>query len=139
MVWEIDTTFSTTTNAAILRFLCERSPSAHSDLVGELRLAAQDAPDSHLYCPDKANYAFFVVHRSDHTIVALALGMRQIVFRLPKLLIPNALQDGGVPFTDIGPEWISFTLNLNNEPIVESRRRLGHWCRQALLSSNEDN
>ena len=139
MSWEIDTTFNTTANAAIMSFLCERSPSAHSDLASELRLASQDAPDSHLYCPDKANYAFFVVYRSDRTIVALALGMRQIVFRLPKLLIPNALQDGVIPFTDIGPEWVSFTLNSNNEPIVESRRRLGRWCRQALLSSNEEN
>lgn len=135
MRWEIDTAFRTDANEAVVSFLCERSPSAHSDLVDELMFAAQDAPDSHLYCPDKANYAFFAVHRSDHTIVALALGMRQIVFRLPELLVTNALQDGGLPFPELGPEWVSFEPTSNNEPLKKSRQRLGRWCRLALISA----
>lgn len=137
--WEIDTKFSTTKNEAVLRFLVEKNPSAHSDLVDELRLAALDLPDAHLYCPNKANYAFFAVHRSDHTIVALALGMRQIIFRLPSLIIPQAILDGGRPFPDIAPEWISFVLDSHNAPIDESRRRLGHWCRKSLSAGNKEN
>ena len=137
--WEIDSIFSIPNNSAVLRFLVEKSPSAHSDLVDELRLAVQGLSDAHLYCPDKANYAYFAVHRSDHTIFALALGIRQIVFRLPNLLIPKAIQDGGQAFPDIAPQWISFLLDTNNEPIDESRRRLGYWCRKALLAGNKEN
>lgn len=136
MRWEIDTTFNIDANKDVLGFLGERSPSAHSDLVSELMLAAQNAPDSRLYCPDKLNYAFFAVHRPDHTIVALALGMRQIVFRLPELLATRAIQEGGIPFSDIGPGWVAFSLSSNDEPIAKTRRRLSHWCRQALLANS---
>ena len=137
--WKIDSIFSTPPNAAVLRFLVEKSPSAHSDLVDELRLATQDLPDAYLYCPDRAKYAFFAVHRADHTIIALALGMRQIVYRLPNLLIPKAIQDGGRPFPDISPEWVSLVLDSENQTIDESRRRLGHWCRKALLAGKKEN
>ena len=137
MRWKIDTIFSSTANDSVLSFLVERSPSAHSDLVSELSLAAQSAPDSHLYCPDKANYAFFAVHRSDYTIVALALGMRQIVFRLPEVLVPEALRDGGTLFTEIGPEWVSFEPSSKSESITDSKQRLGLWCRRALISETE--
>ena len=134
MGWEIDPIFETVANKAVLKYLCESAPSAHSDLVDELSLAVQDAPGSSLYCPDKAKYAFFAAHRLDYTIVALALGMKQIAFRLPEDLVPEALHDGAVPFPAIGSEWVSFAPSSNDEPLAESRRRLGRWCSQALIS-----
>lgn len=135
MGWAIGAEFETITNKEVLSFLKECSPSAHSDLVDEFRLAAQSAPGVHFYCPAPSKYAFFAAHLADYTIVALALGMRKIAFRLPKPLIIDAVQDGGVLFPEIGTEWVSFTLASNNEPEVESRRKLGHWFRKAFTTN----
>ena len=133
--WPIEVKFGIITNKEVLSFLKKGSPSAHSDLVDEFRLAAQSAPGVHFYCPDTSKYAFFATHLADYRIVALALGMRKIVFRLPKSLASDAVQNGGVLFPEIGPEWVSFTLASNNEPESESRRKLGHWFRKALATN----
>ena len=135
MSWLIKEKFKTIANREVLSFLMECSPSAHSDLVDEFRFAAQSAPGVHFYCPDTSKYAFFAAHLTDYTIVALALGMRKIVFRLPESLIFDAAQDGGVSFPEIGPEWVSFTLASSNESEIESRRKLGHWFRKALQTN----
>ena len=134
MGWQIDAAFETADNGDVLRYLADKAPSAHSDLADELRLAAQDVPGARLYCPDTARYAFFAVYRPDFTIVALAVGMKQLVFRLPSTRLADALQDGGAPFPEIGPEWVCFTPYLNDEPMVDSRARLGRWCRVAGTS-----
>jgi hypothetical protein len=133
--WVIGEKFETMANKDVLSFLKKSSPSAHSDLVDEFRLAAQSAPDVHFYCPDTSNYAFYAAHLADYTIVALALGMRKIAFRLPKSLVFDAVQDGGVSFPEIAPEWVSFTLASNSEQEVASRRKLGHWFRKAVTTN----
>ena len=133
--WVIEGKFEIIANQEVLSFLKKCSPSAHSDLVDEFRLAAQSAPGVHFYCPNTSQYAFFAAHLADYTIVALALGMHKIVFRLPKALVSDAVQDGGFSFPEIGPEWVSFTLESKNEPEDESRRKLDHWFRKALTTN----
>lgn len=137
MSWVIEGKFETIANKDVLSFLKKCSPSAHSDLVDEFRLAAQSAPGVHFYCPDTIRYAFFAAHLADDTIVALALGMHKVVFRLPKSLVSDAVQDGGVSFPEIGSEWVLFSLDSRNEPEVDSRRKLAHWFREALTTNTK--
>jgi hypothetical protein len=134
MGWQIKTSFETSANKAVLRYLAEKAPSAHSDLAETLRLASQGVPGARLYCPDKAKYAFFAVYRPDYTIVALAVGMKQLVFRLPAALVANALQEGAIPFPEIGSEWVCFAPFPNDESQTGSLQSLGRWCRKATLS-----
>jgi hypothetical protein len=134
MKWQVDKAFEISANKDVIAFLKEHAPSAHSDLVDEFRLAAQEEPGARFYCPDTRNYAFFALHNSSYIIVALALGMKRIVFRVPNVLIAEALQDGGTLFSEIGAEWVSFSTFSTNLPLDDSRRRLRHWCSLALNS-----
>jgi hypothetical protein len=134
MAWTIDPAFETEATRAVLAFLRRANPSAHSDVAGELALAAQGAPDAHTYCPDSRRYAFVAVHLEDHTIVGLAFGMDRVAFRLPSASGADACRDGGAPCTDIGPDWVVFAA-FTDEPLRESRRRLGRWCRRALAAA----
>ncbi|MBW2476618.1 MAG: hypothetical protein JRE63_04755 [Deltaproteobacteria bacterium] len=135
MSWVIDEQFETSANKEVLFFLKKCSPSAHSDLVDEFMFAGQSASGVHFYCPDTSNYAFFAGHLADYTIVALALGMHRIVFRLPRPLVCDAIHNGGSLFPEIGREWVSFAPSLNSESEVDFRRKLGYWFRKALMTN----
>ena len=131
MSWSIDSAFDMPANDEVLAYLRRANPSAHSDVASELHLASQGVPAARWYCPDPGAYAFVALHRDDHNLVAVALGMGLIVFRLPIARIEAAVQDGGARFPEIGPDWVSFNA-FTDEPLAETRRRLGRWCRIAL-------
>jgi hypothetical protein len=129
--WTIDRRFFTPANHDVLRFLRERTPSAHPDVAEELVRAGAGLAGVRHYCPDPAGYAFVVLHRDDWTILGLALGQSVVAFRLPQRLVPDAIGDGGVADAALGPAWVRFEAWPGHEPLAESRRRLTRWCAAA--------
>lgn len=130
--FEIDPRFEVTANAPVLEFLRRTMPSAHSDVAGELSRSAKGLDGVSFYCPDPGRYAFVLLHLTDFSVVGLAYGQSRLVYRLPNVRIREAIEDGGLAATELGPCWIFFPPWSNDEPLQQSRRRLARWCSIAV-------
>lgn len=138
MVWdvsELQRRFDSARNAEALRFLAQKHPSAHSDLSEELMKSAAGLPRVSSYCPDAQSYAYVVLHTENKLIFAMALGMKDLVFKLPETQIPQARLEGGEPWPDIGPGWVGFDPFAVPTDMPGTRAKLHRWCRVALASS----
>ena len=127
MSWTIPAEFETVENSEVVAFLRRTSPSAHSDVAEELGHAAPSVPYA-WFCPDPSESAFVAMHLPDFKIVALALGMNTIAYRLPQKRVSEAVRDGAVAAPEIGAGWVSFDpwkIELSTD---KRRQLLSAWC-----------
>jgi len=66
-------------------------------------------------------------------IIALAVGMNTIGFRLDEHKKARALASGGVPYAECGPQWASFMLFRDDWPKVD----IEFWARKAYVAARE--
>jgi hypothetical protein len=65
----------------------------------------------------------------------MALGMNDMVFKLPASQIQQARMEGGEPRPDIGPGWVGFNPLAVPTDMPGTRAKLHRWCRVALAGS----
>jgi hypothetical protein len=106
--------------------------SAHSDIVEALGAAFDPLGDVQVFCPDIQQYRY-VVASSRGIIIALAVGMNTIAFRLDERMKARGLASGGVPYPECGKEWVSFTLFRDDWPKVD----IEFWARKAYVAARE--
>lgn len=141
MVWEItelQRRFSGDQNVEVVGFLTREHPSAHSDVTDELQKAAVGLPGVGWFCPDVQRYAYMVLHSKQDLIFGIALGMSELVLKLPEDQIAAAVRDGGEPRLDIGNHWIRFNPFVSSVSMADTRSKLRHWCRVAFHRSASD-
>jgi hypothetical protein len=106
--------------------------SAHSDVADALSAACQSLGDIKLFCPDWLQYRY-VVASTRGVIMAFALGMNTIGFRLDERMKTRALASGGAPCPECGGDWVSFTLFRDDWPKAD----LEFWARKAYVAARE--
>jgi hypothetical protein len=106
--------------------------SAHSDIVEALGAALEPLGDVQVFCPDCQQYQY-VVASTKGIIIALAVGMSTIAFRLDEHLRARALASGGLPYAECGKEWVSFTLFRCDWPKID----VEFWARKAYVAARE--
>src|SRR5690349_6997039 len=107
MTQNVPTELQTDINRQVLNHV--KSLSAHSDIVEALSAALEPLGDVQVFCPDYEQYRY-VVASTKGIIIALAVGMNTIAFRLDERMKARALASGGVLYAECGKEWVSFTL-----------------------------
>ena len=108
------------------------SLSAHSDIAEALMMALKPLGDVQIFCPNWEQYRYVAASTKD-IIIALALGMDTIAFRLDERMRARALASGGAPYAECGKEWVSFTLFRNDWPKVD----VEFWARKAYTAARE--
>jgi hypothetical protein len=106
--------------------------SAHSDIVEALDAALKPLGDVQIFCPDWQQYRY-VVASTRGIIIALAVGMNTIGFRLDERMKARALASGGVPYPECGDQWVSFTLFRDDWPRID----IEFWARKAYVAARE--
>lgn len=106
--------------------------SAHSDIAEALMRALEPLGDVQIFCPDPQQYRY-VVASTKGVIMALAVGTNSIGFRLDERMKARALASGGIPYTECGKEWVSFTLFRNDWPKID----VEFWARKAYVAARE--
>ena len=109
-----------------------KGSSAHSDIVEALGAAVKPLGDVQFFCPDIQEYRY-VVASTKGIIMALAVGMDTIGFRLDERMKSHALASGGVACPECGKEWVSFTLFRSDWPKVD----IEFWARKAYVAARE--
>ena len=117
-------------NRQVLNYLNDKS--AHSDVVDSLIAGANSLGDVQFYCPDPAEYRYFVVSTKG-AIIAIALGMDTVAFRLDERMKARALESGGALLSECGNEWVSFTLFRDDWPTVD----VEFWARTAYAAARD--
>ncbi len=128
---ELKARFSGAENAAVVQYLEEQHPSAHSDVAEEMLIASEGIKDRHYHCPNGMQCSYIFLHTRDGVIYSLAVGMKTLGFRLPKQEVQNALAEGGEIFSELGDHWVSFNPFRVDEPTVKTRARMKRWCESA--------
>jgi hypothetical protein len=118
------------TNRQVLKYL--DGLSAHSDVADALLTALRPLGDIQQFCPDWQKYRY-VVASTKGIIMALAVGMNTVGFRLDERMKARALASGGAPYPECGNEWVSFTLFRDDWPRVD----LEFWARKAYVAARE--
>lgn len=139
MAWdtsELRRRFSKPGNSDVVQYLANHHPSAHSDLVDELSTAAGPARANKFFCPNGSSYAYVLLYTDADVIYAIAIGMKQIAFRLPTGAFAAAQMAGGEAAPVIGTHWISFPIFLPKSDITVERARLKHWCGTAAAHAD---
>lgn len=106
----------TSTNEQVLK--CLEGLSAHSDVAEALTTAFEPLGDVQVFCPDSQQY-LYVVASTKGVIVAFAVEMNTICFRLDERMKTRALASGAAAYPDSGEQWVSFTLFREDWPKVE--------------------
>jgi len=106
--------------------------SAHSDVAEALSAALQPLGDVQVFCPDSQQYRY-VVASTKGIIMALAVGMNTLGFRLDERMKARALASGGVPYPECGAQWVSFTLFRDDWPRID----IEFWARKAYVAARE--
>jgi hypothetical protein len=106
--------------------------SAHSDIAQALGAAMAPLGDVQMFCPDRQQYRY-VVASTKGVIIALAVGMNTIGFRLDEFMRARALASGGLPYGECGEAWVSFTLFRNDWPKID----VEFWARKAYVAARE--
>jgi hypothetical protein len=130
MELKIPDNISTPWNKPVLDFV--RDSSAHSDLTEALLNATKPLGDVQYFCPDPSRYRYLVAS-TNNIIFGFVIGMNSVTFRLNAPLNQRAVATGGNPVSELGEEWISFTLFRDNWPEVD----LVFWARKAYVYARE--
>lgn len=130
MPQNIPTELQTSINRQVLDHI--EGLSAHSDIAEALMRALEPLGDLQIFCPDPQQYRY-VVASTKGIIIALAVGMNTIAFRLDERMKARALASGGVPYAECGKEWVLFTLFRNDWPKID----VEFWARKAYVAARE--
>ena len=130
MIQNVPTELHTSINRQVLDYVGGRS--AHSDVVEALGAALEPLGDVQMFCPDIQEYRYVVASTSG-IIIALAVGMDTVGFRLDDRMKTRALASGGVPYPECGDQWVSFTLFRSDWPKVDTE----FWARKAYVAARE--
>jgi hypothetical protein len=130
MAENVPTELQTSINRKVLGYL--KGLSAHSDVAEALTAALKPLGDVQIFCPDSQQYRY-VVASTKGIIMALAVGMNTIGFRLDERMKVRALASGAAPYPDCGDQWISFGLFRDDWPKVD----LEFWARKAYVAARE--
>ena len=106
--------------------------SAHSDVAEALSAAVEPLGDIQMFCPDLQQYRY-VVASTKGIIIALAVGMNTVGFRLDDRMKTRALASGGAPYSECGDQWVSFTLFRSDWPKID----IEFWARKAYVAARE--
>ena len=119
-------------NREVLAYLSEHRPSCHSDAGSALMEAAEGCGEWIAFSPSFAQcrYVALITRRR---IFALGLGQRSACFRLPGALRGAALVTGATPASEIGNDWVSFSLFEAGRPAPD----LPLWTRRAYAAARE--
>jgi hypothetical protein len=117
-------------NRQVLGYLGDKS--AHSDVAEALTTALKPLGDVQVFCPDW-DHCRYVVASTRGIIMALAVGMSRVGFRLDERMLPRALESGGHPYPECGDAWVQFTLFRSDWPKVD----LEFWARTAYVAARE--
>ena len=86
-------------NREVLAYL--EGKSCHSDIVEPINQVIRHYPEVHSYCADRVNFSYTCWYK-DQTIIAFAIGMGNVYFRLPNMAnLPDVLTDA----PKAGPHW----------------------------------
>jgi hypothetical protein len=121
-----DDKFKILANGAIIDFIRRTNPSAHSNVGDKLALLGKAIAGAHSYCPSPRSSAYLVLHTEANVIFALAFDMRNIAVRLP----PDELAESGVPFHEIGEDWLCV-----DAFAPASAALLPRWCAAAFSAA----
>jgi len=130
MARDVPTGLETSINREVLNHI--DGLSAHSDIAEALATALKPLGDVQLFSPDWQQYRY-VAASTKGVIIALALGMNTIGFRLDQRMKARALASGAMPYPECGNEWVSFTLFRDDWPKVD----LEFWARKAYVAARE--
>ena len=130
MTQPIPAELETGLNRKVLDYL--NGKSAHSDVADALRAACKPLGDIKLFCSDWQQYRY-VIASTKGVVIAFALGMNTIGFRLDARMKARALASGGAPFPECGGDWVSFTLFRDDWPKAD----LEFWARKAYVAARE--
>jgi hypothetical protein len=130
MTPKIPAELETSINRQVLDYL--DGLSAHSDVAGALSAALKPLGDVQMFCPDWRQYRY-VVASTKGIIMALAVGMDTIGFRLDERMKARAFASGGVPYPECGGQWVSFTLFRDDWPKID----IEFWARKAYVAARE--
>ena len=130
MTTDIPAGLDNSINRAVLSHI--EDLSAHSDVADALVTALKPLGDVQVFCPDWREYRY-VAASSKGTIIAFALGMNLVGFRLDGRMKARALASGGTPCPECGDDWVSFTLFRDDWPGVD----LEFWARKAYAAARE--
>ncbi|HOX59949.1 MAG TPA: hypothetical protein P5205_21835 [Candidatus Paceibacterota bacterium] len=106
--------------------------SAHSDVAEALTAALRPLGDVQVFCPDPQR-SRYVAASTKGIIMAFAVGMNTVAFRLDERMKSRALASGGMPYVQCGGDWVSFTLFRSDWPRVD----LEFWARKAYVATRE--
>ena len=120
------------TNRDVLAYLAEHRPSCHSDTGSALIEAAEKCGDWIAFSPSFAQCRYVALITS-RRIFALGVGQRSACFRLPGALRETARATGASRATEIGAEWVCFTLFRADWPAVD----LPFWTLRAYAAGRE--
>jgi hypothetical protein len=113
-------------------FTCIESMSAHSDVAEALCVSVKPLGDVQIFCPDSRQFRY-VVTSTKGIVFGVAVGMRDVMFRLDDVLKSRAVVTGGVAYPDLGGNWVSFTLFRADWPRVD----LSFWAQKAYRYARE--
>jgi len=130
MAQNVPSELQTSINRQVLDHL--EGLSANSDIVEALGAALEPLGDVQTFCPDIQEYRY-VVASTKGIIIALAVGMNTIAFRLDERMRARALASGGLPYPECGKEWVSFTLFRDDWPRID----VEFWARKAYVAARE--
>lgn len=130
MTEAVPTELQTGINRQVLDYL--QGLSAHSDIAEALGAAVKPLGDVQLFSPDFQHYRY-VVASTTGIIIALAVGMDTIGFRLDERMKARALVSGAADYSECGREWISFELFRADWPQVDTE----FWARKAYVAARE--
>jgi hypothetical protein len=122
--------FLTANNSDVIEFIRRTNPFAHSDVGSMLFEYAKTIPGARAYCPAPTSYAYVVLHDEADRIVAIAFGQRGFGVRLRPASVDEAVADGAVRATDIGPNWVTFDpWDVSDK---SRKQRIRHWTERAI-------
>jgi hypothetical protein len=130
MAHNVPAELQTSINRQVLAHL--EGLSAHSDVAEALGAALEPLGDVQTFCPDMQQYRY-VVASTKGIIIALAVGMDTLGFRLDERMKGRALASGGVPYSACGAQWVSFTLFRDDWPRID----IEFWARKAYVAARE--
>jgi hypothetical protein len=106
--------------------------SAHSDVAGALTAAFSSLGDVQIFSPDCRQYRYVIV-ATKRIVIAFAVGMNTVGFRLDERMKGRALASGAVPHPSCGDQWVSFALFRDDWPKVD----LEFWARKSYVAARE--
>ena len=117
-------------NKDVLNFI--EGYSAHGDIAEALLKSVEPLGDVQSFCPDTSQFRYLTVSTKG-IIFGIALGMHNIAFRLNPPFNARAIITGGNVISELGKEWIEFTLGRDDWPEVD----LIFWARKAYVYARE--